>query len=74
MQMISSISPIGFPDRLQNQVDMVFLDLPCPWKAVGHASKVLKLNGAFASYSPCMEQVQKTCDALRLCGFESKAF
>ncbi|RHY28675.1 hypothetical protein DYB32_005774 [Aphanomyces invadans] len=37
---------------------------------VGHAKKMLKHNGAFASYSPCMEQVQRTCDALRLDGFD----
>ncbi|KAF0690584.1 Aste57867_18031 [Aphanomyces stellatus] len=62
----------GFPDHLAGTVDVVFLDLPCPWKAVrvGHAKKMLKHNGAFASYSPCMEQVQKTCDALRLDGFD----
>ncbi|CAK4070478.1 unnamed protein product [Aphanomyces euteiches] len=60
----------GFPDNLEGKVDVVFLDLPCPWKAVGHAKQMLKHNGAFASYSPCMEQVQKTCDALRLDGFD----
>ncbi|ETV94742.1 hypothetical protein H310_11704 [Aphanomyces invadans] len=60
----------GFPDHLAGKVDVVFLDLPCPWKAVGHAKKMLKHNGAFASYSPCMEQVQRTCDALRLDGFD----
>ncbi|EQC28142.1 hypothetical protein SDRG_14099 [Saprolegnia diclina VS20] len=60
----------GFPEHLNDKVDVVFLDLPCPWKAVGHAKRVLKTGGAFASYSPCMEQVQKTCDALRLDGFD----
>ncbi|OQR94646.1 tRNA (adenine-N(1)-)-methyltransferase catalytic subunit [Achlya hypogyna] len=60
----------GFPEHLDGKVDVVFLDLPCPWKAVGHAKRVLKTGGAFASYSPCMEQVQKTCDALRIDGFD----
>ncbi|RHY96621.1 hypothetical protein DYB35_003526 [Aphanomyces astaci] len=61
---------VGFPEHLAGKVDVVFLDLPCPWKAVGHAKKMLKHHGAFASYSPCMEQVQRTCDALRLDGFD----
>lgn len=62
----------GFPLELAGTIDLVFLDLPCPWKAIGHATKMLKQGGCFASYSPCIEQVQKTCDALRLAGFESK--
>ncbi|CAI5710822.1 unnamed protein product [Hyaloperonospora brassicae] len=60
----------GFPLELANSIDMVFLDLPCPWIAVGHATKMLKQGGFFASYSPCIEQVQKTCDALRSANFE----
>ncbi|OQR99325.1 tRNA (adenine-N(1)-)-methyltransferase catalytic subunit [Thraustotheca clavata] len=60
----------GFPEQLDGKVDIVFLDLPCPWKAVGHAKRALKAGGAFASYSPCMEQVQRTCDALRVDGFD----
>lgn len=61
----------GFPDELAGTIDLVFLDLPCPWKAIGHAAKMLAQGGAFASYSPCIEQVQKTCDALRDAKFES---
>lgn len=61
----------GFPLELAGTIDLVFLDLPCPWKAIGHASKMLKQGGNFASYSPCIEQVQKTCDGLREAGFES---
>lgn len=62
----------GFPEELAGTIDLVFLDLPMPWKAIGHATKMLKQGGNFASYSPCIEQVQKTCDALREAGFESK--
>ncbi|RLN06102.1 hypothetical protein BBJ28_00004668 [Nothophytophthora sp. Chile5] len=60
----------GFPDELAGSIDMVFLDLPSPWKAIDHAAKMLKQGGFFASYSPCIEQVQKTCDALRDAKFE----
>ncbi|KAF4319092.1 hypothetical protein BBO99_00006754 [Phytophthora kernoviae] len=60
----------GFPQELEGTIDMVFLDLPSPWNAIGHATKMLKQGGFFASYSPCIEQVQKTCDALRSANFE----
>ncbi|CCI40062.1 unnamed protein product [Albugo candida] len=60
----------GFPDELIDSIDMVFLDLPCPWKAIPNATKMLKEGGRFASYSPCLEQVQKTCDALQEQGYE----
>ncbi|TDH67723.1 hypothetical protein CCR75_001949 [Bremia lactucae] len=60
----------GFSVELEGSIDLVFLDLPCPWKAVDHAAKLLKQGGFFASYSPCIEQVQKTCDALRIANFE----
>ncbi|CAI5725267.1 unnamed protein product [Peronospora effusa] len=60
----------GFPEELERSIDMVFLDLPSPWLAVGHAAKMLKQGGFFASYSPCIEQVQKTCGALRSAHFE----
>jgi tRNA (adenine57-N1/adenine58-N1)-methyltransferase catalytic subunit len=61
----------GFPEELAGTIDLVFLDLPCPWQAIDHATKALKQGGHFASYSPCIEQVQKTCDALREAGYES---
>eukprot|EP00644_Phytophthora_capsici_P007190 jgi/Phyca11/112772/e_gw1.22.50.1 len=64
----------GFPVELEGTIDMVFLDLPSPWIAVGHATKMLKQGGFFASYSPCIEQVQKTCDALRSANFECTCF
>lgn len=35
----------------------VFLDLPAPWKATASALACLAPNGAFVSFSPCIEQV-----------------
>lgn len=60
----------GF-DRPQASVDAVTLDLPEPWLAVPHAAYCLKPNGRIASYSPCVEQSQRTIVALKQAGFHS---
>lgn len=51
------------------EVDAVILDMPTPWLVVSHAYKALKNTGVFASFSPTIEQVVKTVEAMRREGF-----
>ena len=41
----------------EKDVDLVSLDLPEPYKVVGHAYEALKSGGFIFSFSPCIEQV-----------------
>jgi tRNA (adenine57-N1/adenine58-N1)-methyltransferase len=42
----------------ENDVDIITLDLPEPWKVIPHAAKALKIGGFLISYSPSVPQVQ----------------
>ncbi|KAJ7400923.1 tRNA (adenine(58)-N(1))-methyltransferase catalytic subunit TRMT61A [Pitangus sulphuratus] len=55
---------------VSNVADAVFLDIPSPWEAIGHAKSALKAEGGrICSFSPCIEQVQRTCLAMEEYGF-----
>lgn len=59
---------IGVADSL---ADAVFLDLPTPYEMGTEVYRVLRSNGAVCLFSPCIEQVQKSCQMLRSSGFHS---
>eukprot|EP00934_Nitzschia_sp_Nitz4_P003048 Nitzschia sp. Nitz4//scaffold211_size37880//25510//26884//NITZ4_007711-RA/size37880-augustus-gene-0.61-mRNA-1//-1//CDS//3329541994//3038//frame0 len=63
-------APGGF-DLDGATADAIILDLPEPWLAVPHAAFTLKPNARIASYSPCVEQSQRTVIAMKECGFHS---
>ncbi len=50
--------------------DSVFLDLPAPWTAIAHVLAVLRHGGVLACYSPCLEQVGRTCEAAKAAGMQ----
>jgi tRNA (adenine57-N1/adenine58-N1)-methyltransferase len=52
----------------EKDVDAVVLDLATPWDVVEHAYGALKPSHYFASYSPTINQVMKTHEALDTCG------
>ena len=56
--------------KMQNVADAVFLDIPNPWKAIKSAKDAIKQEGGrICSFSPCIEQVQKTVEELKTQNF-----
>lgn len=53
----------------EREVDAVILDLATPWLVVPHAYEALKGSGAFVSFSPTIDQVVRTVEALEANGF-----
>lgn len=53
----------------ESDVDAVVLDLATPWLVVPHAYKALKPCGTLVSFSPTIDQVVKTVEALKENGF-----
>lgn len=48
----------------EQDVDAVILDLATPWLVIPHAHLALKGSGTIVSFSPTIDQVVKTVDAL----------
>ncbi|GAA6052843.1 hypothetical protein JCM3770_006277 [Rhodotorula araucariae] len=59
--------------ELEDEVDSVFLDLPAPWEALEHAKKAMRKDrqSRICCFSPCIEQVIRTCTSLSALGFSS---
>lgn len=53
----------------EEEVDAAVLDLATPWLVVPHAYSALKGSGALVSFSPTIDQVVKTVEALEESGF-----
>jgi tRNA (adenine57-N1/adenine58-N1)-methyltransferase len=53
----------------ESDVDAVILDLATPWLVVSHAYTALKPCGTMVSFSPTIDQVVKTAEALGENGF-----
>lgn len=62
---VRDIQGEGFPDEFTGKADSVFLDLPQPWLVIPSAEKMLKQDGVLCSFSPCIEQVQRSSETLR---------
>ncbi|KAK1301733.1 hypothetical protein QJS10_CPB12g00162 [Acorus calamus] len=62
---VRDIQGEGFPSEFCGRADSVFLDLPQPWLAIPSVANMLKQDGVMCSFSPCIEQVQRTCETLK---------
>ncbi|RKP29665.1 translational repressor of GCN4 [Metschnikowia bicuspidata] len=63
--------PVGFACDGSLCCDAVFLDLPAPWTAISHLPPVLASDRrvGICCFSPCIEQVEKTIEALDVHGW-----
>ena len=59
----------GFPEEMAGCADAVFLDLPGPHQCVESAARSLRPDGVLCTFSPCIEQVQKTILEMKRRGF-----
>ena len=66
VEMKSGDVTLGVEER---DVDAVVLDLAVPWLVVPHAYEALKPSGILVSFSPTIDQVVKTTEALKENGF-----
>jgi tRNA (adenine57-N1/adenine58-N1)-methyltransferase catalytic subunit len=66
VEMKSGDVTLGIEER---EVDAVILDLAVPWLVVPHAYEALRPSGVIVSFSPTIDQVVKTAEALRENGF-----
>ncbi|GJN37073.1 hypothetical protein PR202_gb25994 [Eleusine coracana subsp. coracana] len=71
---VRDIQGEGFPEEHRGAADAVFLDLPQPWLAIPSVSLMLKQDGVLCSFSPCIEQVQRACEAMRSCFTDIRTF
>lgn len=55
----------GFSGVPDSSVHAVFLDLPMPWQAIPHADRCLVEGAKVCTFSPCIEQIDKTAVELR---------
>ena len=66
VEMKSGDVTVGIDER---DVDAVILDLAVPWLVVPHAYEALKPSGVIVSFSPTIDQVVRTTEALKENGF-----
>jgi tRNA (adenine57-N1/adenine58-N1)-methyltransferase len=66
VEMKSGDVTLGYQER---DVDAVILDLAVPWLVVPHAYTALKPSGILVSFSPTIDQVVRTTEAMRENGF-----
>jgi tRNA (adenine57-N1/adenine58-N1)-methyltransferase len=53
----------------EEELDAIILDMATPWLVVPHAYSALKGSGVLVSFSPTIDQVVKTVEALKENGF-----